>query len=347
MRAPLSHRLVGVSGGEDARRPAERRRMRLAVVAGAVEPLVMGTRQLADRRKRWRVGERALGEVWVQLHTLPVGETEGSGLLPDCVRNRDSAEVERERGAPYHCHVVLRKTEAPSSRLGELGRALGVSAQPIGLEVGERPDHAERGVDLIAGHPPLWRRLGRDRLVPDQRVVEPVEQLVKVVSREGGQVRVVGAARALLDHGARPLGARGGQEDRDVARDMEHPCGRRDRLPCGRAREPVPVPALEDVRQVRDNAGAEAEPPGEALRDLAMQRERRACDLESVLERVGDHSLTYLRRSSLSHHVYEKRAELVEVASVHECELGARLDVVPEELSLLGRVRCATDGVQQ
>jgi hypothetical protein len=49
----------------------------------------------------------------------------------------------------------------------------------------------------------------------------------------------------------------------------------------------------------------------------------------------------------LSHHVHEERAELVEVASVYECELGARLDVVPEERRLLGRVRRATDGVQQ
>jgi hypothetical protein len=307
----------------------------------------MGTRQLADRRKCGRVGERALGEVWVQLHALPVGETEAPGLLPDRVRYRDSAEVERERGAPHYCHVVLRKTEAPGGRLGELGRALGVAAQPVGLEVGECPDQAKRGVDLVAGHPLLRRRLGGDRLVPDQRVVEPVEQLVEVVGREGGHVRVVGAARALLDHLARPFGARGGQDDRDVTRDMEHPCRRRDRLPSGRAREPVPVPALEDVREVRDNAGPKAEPPGEALRDLAMQGERRACDLESVLERVGDHSLTNLRRSSLSHHVHEERAELVEVASVYECELGARLDVVPEELRLLGRVRRATDGVQQ
>jgi hypothetical protein len=147
----------------------------------------------------------------------------GPGLLPDCVRYRDSAKIERERGTPHHCHLVLRKTEAPSGRLGELGRSFGVSAQPVGLEVGERADHAERGVDLLAGHPPLGRRLGGDRLLPDQRVVEPVEQLVEVVSREGGQARVVGAARALLDHLARPIGARGRQEDRDVTRDVEHP----------------------------------------------------------------------------------------------------------------------------
>ena len=170
-----------------------------------------------------RVGERALGEVRVQLHALPVGETEGSGLLPDCVRDRDSAEVERERGAPHHRHLVLRETETPRGRLGELGRALGVSAQPVRLEVGERPDHAERGVDLVAGHPALRRRLGGDRLLPDQRVVEPVEQLGEVIGRERGQARVVGAAGALLDHLGRPIGPPGRQEDGDVAGDVKHP----------------------------------------------------------------------------------------------------------------------------
>jgi hypothetical protein len=49
----------------------------------------------------------------------------------------------------------------------------------------------------------------------------------------------------------------------------------------------------------------------------------------------------------LSHHVHEERANLVGVASVDECELGARLDVVPEQLFLLGRVRRAAVGVQQ
>ena len=123
--------------------------------------------------------------------------------------------------------------------------------------------------------------------------------------------------------------------------------GGRDRLPRGRARKPVPVPALEHERQVRDDAGAEAEPAGEALRDLAVQRERRTCDLERVLKRMGDHRLANLRRSSLSHNVHQERSDLFGVASVDECELGARLDVIPEQLRLLGRVRRAADRVQQ
>jgi hypothetical protein len=194
------------------------------VVSRAVEPLVMGTRQLADGRKRRRVGKRALGEVWVELHALPVGETEGPGLLPDRVGDRHSAEVECECGAPHHCHLVLRQSEAPGGGLGELGRALGVSAQPVRLEVGECPDHPERGVDLVAGHPALGRRLGGDRLLPDQRVVEAIEQLVEMVGRDGGQVRVVSATGALSNHVARAIGSSGRQEDGDVSRDVEHPC---------------------------------------------------------------------------------------------------------------------------
>src|SRR5690242_21871624 len=67
VRASLAHRLVAVGSREDARRPAERRCERLAVVATAVETFVVGARQLADRSEWGRMGERALGEVRVPL----------------------------------------------------------------------------------------------------------------------------------------------------------------------------------------------------------------------------------------------------------------------------------------
>jgi hypothetical protein len=88
-------------------------------------------------------------------------------------------------------------------------------------------------------------------------VVEPVEQLVEVVGRQSGQARVVGAAGALLDHVAGSIGTPGRQEDRDVAPDVEHSRRWSERLPGSRTREPVPIPALEHVDRVRDNAGAE------------------------------------------------------------------------------------------
>jgi hypothetical protein len=62
---------------------------------------------------------------------------------------------------------------------------------------------------------------------------------------------------------------------------------------------------------------------------------------------VGDHALTDLGRSSGAHHVHQERAELVEVPSVDEGELGPRLDVITEQLRLLGSVRGAPDRVQQ
>ena len=102
VRSSLSHRLVAVGGGEDPRRSAEPRRLRFAVVTGAVEPLMMATGQVADGRQCGRVGERALGEVRVQLHALPVGETEGSRASP---RLRSTLRLGRDRararrGAP-------------------------------------------------------------------------------------------------------------------------------------------------------------------------------------------------------------------------------------------------------
>ena len=87
------------------------------------------------------------------------------------------------------------------------------------------------------------------------------------------------------------------------------------------------VPAMLDIARRRA-----AEPAGEALRYLAVQSERRARDLERVLECVGDHRLTNLRRLSLSHHVLEERADLFGAAPVDECEFGTWLSTTSRVL---------------
>jgi hypothetical protein len=183
----LAHRLVAVGGGEDAARAVEPRCERLAVVAGAIEPLVVSAGQRADLRERLRVRERALGVVRVQAHALPVAQSERPRLLPDRVRHADAAEIERERRTPHLCDLAGREVQAPCRSLGQLRHGLGVSAQPARLEIGERRGDAERGIDLVAGDPALWRRLAGDRLVPDLRFVQAEQEVVEVLDRESGE----------------------------------------------------------------------------------------------------------------------------------------------------------------
>ena len=153
VRPRLAHRAVAVGGGEDAGRLVERRPAGAAVVAGAVEPLVVGAGQEPDRGERRRLGERALGEVRVQPHALPFAEPERARLLPDRVRHADAAEVVRERGASHERDGVRRQAHAPGGGLGELGHARRVLAQPRRLEAGDRGDGRERGVDPLARDP--------------------------------------------------------------------------------------------------------------------------------------------------------------------------------------------------
>ena len=259
VRPRLAHRLVAVGGGEDAGRGLEPRRARPAVVAGAVEPLVVRAGQRADRGQRRRVRERALGEVRVQAHALPVAEPERPGLLPDRVRHADAAEVERQRGAPHartaSSGVKSRRHAAASASSATPSACPRSQCDLRSVNAATTPNAASISSPAIQR---TGARLGGDRLVPDPRLVEPEEERVEVLERERGERRLVRRARAPLDHRARLVGAGGREEDRDVARHVQQPRGQRDRLAGDARREPVAVPALEDERQRLQRAGAEA-----------------------------------------------------------------------------------------
>ena len=129
---------------------------------------------------------------------------------------------------------------------------------------------------------------------------------------------------------------------------MQQPHRQRDRVAARDAREPQPVPALEDVLERRLDAGAEAEPAGEALRHLAVHRERLAGQRRPCVDRRPRPS----RRGcsgSRPRPTFERRnaSDLGGVARVDERERGPRHDVVAVELRRLVPVRGAARGVEQ
>ena len=158
----------------------EARPARAAVVAGAVEPLVVRAGQHPDRSELPRLREGALREVRVEPHAFPLSEAEPSGFLPDRVRHADAAEVVRERGAPNERHGGCRQSEPPGGGLREIGNTRRVLAQPRRLETGECGDRHEGGVDLLASDPELRERLDLERLLPHPRLVQLGEELVEV-----------------------------------------------------------------------------------------------------------------------------------------------------------------------
>ena len=326
--------------------PVERLPGGPAVVAGAVDALVVGAGEAADRRERRRLREGALAEVRMEAHALPLAEPERAGLLPDGVRDAHAAEVARERRAPHGVHLAGGEAEAPRRRLGEVGDAGRVLPEPRRLEPGERGEGTERGVDALVRDPQLRQRLGVERLLPHARLVEPVEQVVEVAHREVGEPRLVRRAVSALDHGAGLVGAGGGEEERDVPADVQEP-DRQRQLVAADGREAASVPAGEHVLERRLHARAELEPAGEPLCDLAHGREALARPRAGVCERVGDQRLALLRRLPGSDVRAVEGEHLRRVGRVDQEERRAVRDVVVVDLDRLVAVRGAARRVEQ
>ena len=205
-------------------------------------------------------------------------------------------------------------------------------AQPRRLEVGERGDGHEGSVEPLAGDPDLGRRLDLQRLLPDPRLVQPGEDVVEVARGELGQARLVGRARSTLDHRARLLRSGGGEKDGDIPRHVQEAHRQRDRVAADETRESEPVPALEDVLERRLGPRAEAEPPGETLRHLAVHRQRLAGHRKAVGDGLLDHDGAQLRGATEADVRPEEREDLCGVARVHERERGPGHDVVAIQL---------------
>ncbi len=93
VRTLLRHRLKRIRGGEDANARGLVSRSGAAVVAGAVQSLVVHARDTRERLEHSGAGEDPLRVVRVQSHLLPLGGGERAWLLPDCVRHGKTADV--------------------------------------------------------------------------------------------------------------------------------------------------------------------------------------------------------------------------------------------------------------
>ena len=76
----------------------------------------------------------------------------------------------------------------------------------------------------------LRERLALERVLPHPRLVQLCAHVAEVARAERGQLRVVGRAGPPLEHGARVVGPRGGEEEREVPRHVEEARRQRERL---------------------------------------------------------------------------------------------------------------------
>ena len=167
---------------------------------------------------------------------------------------------------------------------------------------------------------------------------EAIEQLVEVVSRKGGQMRIRSPPRALSPMG--PVADR----KTEMSRDMEHPRpGSAIASPAAAPGNPFPSQRSKTYARFEDNAGAEAEP---AAKRCATSQCR--ANVERAISSAFSSAWATASRTSGGHHVVQPRPSGTRRA-LRGCLRQARSTwraalFIPEELRLLGRVQHAAEG---
>ena len=150
MGARLGHRAPHVGRGEHTRDRRQLLGAHAAVIARAVEALVVrggGARELAQRRDP---GEQSLGVVAVKPYLLPFAAGQRPGLLPDGGRDADAAQVVQPCRAPQLARSPRAPARAATPRpLRPRPPNARVPEGPVGLQVGVVGDHLTRLIEIL------------------------------------------------------------------------------------------------------------------------------------------------------------------------------------------------------
>ena len=149
VRARFAHRVERVGGGEQPRRHRQLRGGRAAVVAGAVEVLMVGSGDRCERGEEPRPGEHTFGVVGMQAHLLPLVSGQRTTLPPDACVHGDTTKIVHETRPQHVPHAARRDPTALRGRGGELGYPRRVPGQVRRDEVRETPHCSESAIDLV------------------------------------------------------------------------------------------------------------------------------------------------------------------------------------------------------
>jgi hypothetical protein len=215
VRPALGHRLVGVGGRQHPGRHGELGARAAAVVAAAVEPLVVHPDRRPQRRQPLRPGQDPLGVVGVQPDLLPLVGAQGARLLPDRVRDGHPTDVVQQPGQLEVGDGGRREPEPVPGAAGQGGNA---GRMPVGEGRLEVRQVGEGGRDLDQ------QRLG-------------------TLGEPGGQLRVQHAAAAPPHRLRGQPGPAGGVEQHRDPGQPGHPRPERE-VVAGQAGRGAPAPPL-------------------------------------------------------------------------------------------------------
>ena len=112
----LGHRVIRVGRGEHARRHRQHRPAESSVVAGAVHPLVVRSREQPDPVQWLGPGEDPLDVVDVHAHSFGFAAVEWPGLVPYRPRYAEATEVVHQRGPAGELHLRIGRPATGSER---------------------------------------------------------------------------------------------------------------------------------------------------------------------------------------------------------------------------------------
>ena len=194
VRARFAHRVERVGGGEQPRWHRQLRCGRAAVVAGAVEVLMVGSGDGCKRGEEPRPGEHTFGVVGVQAHLLPLVSGQRTALLPDACVHGDTTKIVHETRPQHVPHAACRDPTALRSRCCELGYSRRVPGQVWRDEVREAPHCSESAIDLVVVEHQRWPGLQGHHFIPGRGGVFEGEDLAGLLGEASTHVGIEGMA---------------------------------------------------------------------------------------------------------------------------------------------------------
>jgi hypothetical protein len=265
----LGHGVVGVGGGEQARRLREIRGGGSAVVARAIQPLVVEAGHGYQCGQERRAGEDALGVVGVQPDPFPVVRRERRRLLPDTDRNRHPPEIVHQRSSPELQQVSGLKTTLLARRRGQLGDTGRVADQVRRGKIGKVAHRPKGTLDRLALQGQPRARLAGERLLPSGPVGVERQEFRGRVGHRDRHGRVERAARPSADHPCGELRAPEHVLERGVAGHRGDPHRQGNVLVPGPTGQALAVPALDQIPEQALHGRGQPQTVGQHLGHLA------------------------------------------------------------------------------
>ena len=343
--------LEGLGGGEDACGGRKVGAADAAVIAAAVEALVVAKHEGRDSLAlAAHCRQRTLAMVGMKPGRIGLARGQRTGPLPGRDRHRQLAEIVG----------VARPAELTNVRFGKphlLGRGVGQGRDGVRMAEGERHPHVDhvgyRQIGFLARlliEDRMRKRLQRQDRPPLDFPLEAFHQALGIGEEDIGQRRLIRPIATLGDHrDHRLVPIEPGQHD-GILGECHQTDGELHRVALEAVRQPMPVPALIDLAEIFAELVRKTDPRPDALRHLAVAGENGNAHVQRIGETALDEPVEVSRRRIGEDAIQRADKgfdELRMVAEVDAGEVLAHGDLIAKRRRQEVRVGIAADIAKQ